>query len=130
MLLDNPSTGQDPKTHQNSTKNSVNQSAPYSSVTHDMQTVPELVHDPSPELLHSILKKFPPHACVVCIGHEPHIGQTASLMVFGELSNGLSIKKAGAYLISFPTNVDTWKGHLEWWRTSAQLRTLRKGSMS
>jgi len=97
------------------------------SVPNDIQTVPELVYDQSPRLLFSILQACPPHACVVCVGHEPHLGQTASLMVFGDHSNGLSVKKAGACLISFSANVAVGKGRLEWWIPPAQLWTLRKG---
>ena len=84
------------------------------SATNAIQPVPELVYDQSPKLLFSLLQGFPPHACVVCVGHEPHLGQAASLMVFGDRTNELSIKKAGACLISFTGNVDVGKGQLEW----------------
>ncbi len=47
-------------------------------------------------------------------GHEPHLGQTASLMVLGDYPNGLSVKMAGARLSSFTGSVDVGKGHLEW----------------
>lgn len=97
------------------------------SVPNDIQAIPELVYDQSPGLLFSILQGFPPHACVVCVGHEPHLGQTASLMVFGDHSNGLSVKKSGACLIAFTAKVDAGKGHLEWWIPPAQLRAMRKG---
>jgi len=97
------------------------------SVKGEIQIVPELVYDQTPGLLFSILQAFPLHAYVVCVGHEPHLGQTASLMVFGDHSNGLSVKKAGACLISFSANVGVGKGQLEWWMPPAQLRALRKG---
>jgi len=92
-----------------------------------IQLCPELVYDQSPMLLLPILQGFPPEAIVMCVGHEPHLGQTASLMVFGDYSNGLSVKKTGACLISFAGTVDVRKGQLEWWIPPAQLRALRKG---
>lgn len=96
-------------------------------ITATIQLCPELVYDQSPMLLFPILQEFPPEAIVLCVGHEPHLGQTASLMVFGDYSNGLSVKKAGACLISFAGAVDAGKGQLEWWMPPAQLRALRKG---
>ena len=96
-------------------------------ITATIQLCPELVYDQSPMLLFPILQGFPSEAIVLCVGHEPHLGQTASLMVFGDYSNGLSVKKAGACLISFAGAVDAGKGQLEWWMPPAQLRALRKG---
>ena len=92
-----------------------------------IQVCPELVYDQSPMLLFPILNRFPQDALVMCVGHEPHLGQTAALMIFGKNASGLSVKKAGGCLISFDGNADVGKGHLEWWMTPAQLRTLRKG---
>ena len=92
-----------------------------------IQLCPELVYDQSPMLLFPILHKLPQDASVMCVGHEPHLGQTGALMIFGKNSSGLSLKKAGACLISFVGKVDAGRGHLEWWMAPAQLRTLRKG---
>jgi len=93
-----------------------------------IQVCPELVYDQSPMLLFPILNKFPQDALVMCVGHEPHLGQTATLMIFGKHASGLSLKKAGACLISFDGKIEVGGGHLEWWMAPAQLRTLRKGS--
>ena len=93
-----------------------------------IQLCPELVYDQSPILLFPILHKLPQDAFVMCIGHEPHLGQTAALMIFGKNTSGLSLKKAGGCLISFDGNIDVGRGHLEWWMAPAQLRALRKGS--
>ncbi len=92
-----------------------------------IQLCPELVYDQSPILLFPILHKLPQDAFVMCVGHEPHLGQTAALMIFGKNASGLSLKKAGACLISFDEKVEVGGGHLEWWMAPAQLRTLRKG---
>jgi phosphohistidine phosphatase len=89
---------------------------------------PELVYDQSPMLLFPILQRLPQDTFVMCVGHEPHLGQTAALMIFGENASGLSVKKAGGCLISFDGSVGVGRGHLEWWMAPAQLRALRKGS--
>ncbi len=64
----------------------------------------------------------------MCVGHEPHLGQTAALMLFGYHSPSLSFKKAGSALIAFYKNPIIGQGMLEWWILPAQLRALRKGS--
>ena len=90
-----------------------------------IQLCPELVYDQSPMLLFPILQSLPQDAFVMCVGHEPHLGQTATLMIFGKTSSGLSVKKAGGCLISFDGNVGVGRGNLEWWMAPAQLRALR-----
>ena len=93
----------------------------------DIKITPELVYDQSPTLLFPILQTLPPEAVVMCVGHEPHLGQTAALMLFGQHSPSLSFKKAGSALIAFHKNAIIGKGILEWWMPPAQLRALRKG---
>jgi phosphohistidine phosphatase len=90
-----------------------------------IQLCPELVYDQSPVLLFPILQNFSRDASVMCVGHEPHLGQTAALMIFGKDSSGLAVKKAGGCLISFAGKVGVGLGHLEWWMAPAQLRALR-----
>ena len=90
-----------------------------------IQLCPELVYDQSPMLLFPILQGFPHDAVVMCVGHEPHLGQTAALMIFGKNSAGFSVKKAGGCLVSFDGNVGVGRGSLEWWMAPAQLRALR-----
>jgi phosphohistidine phosphatase len=67
----------------------------------EIDITPELVYDQSPLLLFPILQALPLEAIVMCVGHEPHLGQTAALMLFGNLSPSLSFKKAGSALITF-----------------------------
>ena len=93
----------------------------------EIEITPELVYDQSPMVLFPILQTLPPEAVVMCVGHEPHLGQTAALMVFGNHSPSLSFKKAGSALIAFHKNAIIGQGMLEWWLPPAQLRTLRKG---
>ncbi len=93
----------------------------------EMIITPELIYDQSPLLLFPLFQELPQESLVMCVGHEPHLGQATSLMVFGTHSNGLSVKKAGACLISFFGTAEIGKGYLEWWIPPAQLRALRKG---
>jgi phosphohistidine phosphatase len=93
----------------------------------EIEITPELVYDKSPMLLFPILQTLPPEAVVMCIGHEPHLGQTAALMLFGNHSPSLSFKKAGSALIAFHKNAIIGQGMLEWWLPPAQPRALRKG---
>ena len=93
----------------------------------NIEITPELVYDQSPMLLFPILQTLPPEAVVMCVGHEPHLGQTAALMLFGNHAPSLSFKKAGSALIAFHTHATLGQGILEWWIPPAQLRALRKG---
>jgi len=96
-------------------------------ISSDLAITPELVYDQSPMLLFPILQAFPSEAVVMCVGHEPHLGQMAALMLFGNHSPSLSFKTAGIALIAFHKNAAIGQGILEWWIPPAQLRALRKG---
>jgi len=93
----------------------------------EIEITPQLVYDQSPMVLFPILQTLPPEAVVMCVGHEPHLGQTAALMLFGNHSPSLSFKKAGSALIAFHKNAIIGQGMLEWWLPPAQPRALRKG---
>ena len=60
----------------------------------------------------------------LCIGHEPHLGLAAGILLTGKPCSGLSLKKAGACLIHIEESVRPAAGRLEWWLTAAQLRAL------
>ncbi len=86
----------------------------------------ELLPDADPGKLFPLLGAFPADTCVFCVGHEPHLSQTAGEMLFGEPIPSLSLKKAGACLIHFDGIPKPGKGHLHWWLTPGLLRALRK----
>ncbi len=96
-------------------------------VPSEIESTPELIYDQSTMLLFPILQALPSEAVVMCVGHEPHLGQAAALMLFGQHSSSLSFKKAGSALIAFHKNAIIGQGILEWWVPPAQLRALRKG---
>jgi phosphohistidine phosphatase len=86
----------------------------------------ELLPDASPEKIVPLLHAMPHNACAICVGHEPHLGEAAGLLLFGKPVAGLSLKKAGACLIDLPISVKTGRGRLLWWLTPGQLRVLGK----
>ena len=93
----------------------------------DIELTPELVYDQSPMLLFPILQALPSAAIVLCVGHEPHLGQLVALMLFGYHSPSLSFHNAGSALVSFQRKPMIGQGILEWWIPPAQLQALRKG---
>lgn len=92
-----------------------------------IQIVDALLPDaPSNQLL-SILRDLPPESCVICIGHEPQLGMTASVLLAGRATTSFPLKKAGACLIELPIPVKLGRGVLRWWLTPGQLRAMGKG---
>jgi phosphohistidine phosphatase len=86
----------------------------------------ELLPDAPPDEFLPIVHALPPHACAICVGHEPHLGETAGLLLFGKPVAGLSLKKAGACLIEIPHPIKAGRGRLHWWLMPGQLRSLGK----
>ena len=91
-----------------------------------VQIVDALLPDaPSSQLL-SILHGLPPESCVLCIGHEPQLGMTASVLLSGRATTSFPLKKAGACLIDLPAPAKPGHGRLRWWLTPGQLRAIGK----
>jgi phosphohistidine phosphatase len=90
----------------------------------ELQLRDELLPDASPEKLILLLAGLPEEACVVCVGHEPHLGEVAGVMLVGKPVAGLALKKAGGCLIEFEGAPKLGRGRLSWWLTAGQLRTL------
>ncbi len=84
-------------------------------ISQEIEITPELVYDQSPMLLFPILQALPSEAIVMCVGHEPHLGQMAALMLFGNHSPSLSFKTAGSAFIGFHKKAMIGQGILEWW---------------
>jgi phosphohistidine phosphatase len=76
----------------------------------------------------SLLQDLPPESCVICVGHEPHLGMAASVLLTGRASASFPLRKAGACLIEMPIPTKTGRGILRWWMTPSQLRTIGKES--
>ena len=84
----------------------------------------ELLSDAPPRLLFERLAKLPEDACVICVGHEPHLSAAAGLMIAGGPVAGLVFKKGGACCVRFETTVKPGEGQLRWWLMPMQLRAL------
>jgi phosphohistidine phosphatase len=91
-----------------------------------IRRVEELLPDAAPEQLFALLHEFPAESCVLCVGHEPHLGSAASVMLTGKPSAAFPFKKAGACLIEMPVPAKPGRGTLRWWMGPAQLRELSK----
>lgn len=93
----------------------------------DLRICDELLPEAPPDKLLVLLGSLPSDVTVVCVGHEPHLGEVAGVMLFGRAVPGLSLKKAGACSIAYDGSPRTGEGALHWWLTPALLRDLRKG---
>jgi len=91
--------------------------------------VDELLPDASPDRLLSILHDLPPESCVLCVGHEPHLGMLASVMLAGKPLMAFPFKKAGACLIELSIPAKPGRGVLRWWLTPDQLRAIGRGGL-
>ena len=91
-----------------------------------VQIVDALLPDAPPNQLLSVLQDLPPASCVLCIGHEPHLGLAASVMLSGRATASFPMKKAGACLIELSLSVKSGRGVLRWWLTPRQLREMGK----
>ena len=88
--------------------------------------VDELLPDAPPDRLLSILRDLPSKSCVLCVGHEPHLGMVASAMLVGKPSTAFPFKKAGACLIELSIPAKPGRGVLRWWLSPDQLRAMGK----
>jgi len=69
------------------------------------------------------LREVESGACVVLVGHEPHLGKLAGVLLFDSVAAPLPLKKAGAVCIDFIGPVEPGAGHL---RAFLPPRTLRQ----
>ena len=58
------------------------------------------------------LKDLKSGSSVVLVGHEPHLGKLAGLLLFGSTGAALPLKKAGAAVIDFVGPVEPGTGRL------------------
>jgi phosphohistidine phosphatase len=95
-------------------------------ISDDAQLCPELLSEASPEHFVKFLNSFSRDSTVLCVGHEPHLGFTAGVMICGQSAPGMAFKKAGACSIYFEGAPRLGAGLLEWWLPPAHLRRLGK----
>lgn len=91
-----------------------------------MQLREELAVGSSPQRILALLRQLPHESVVLCVGHEPVLGETASLLLAGHPSSRYPMKKAGAACLQINGEVAPGQGMLKWWLEPAQLRAFGK----
>jgi phosphohistidine phosphatase len=89
-----------------------------------IDTRDELTVGASPTEILLFLRSLPAESMIVCVSHEPLLGEVAGLLLCGKPTPGLSLKKAGVALIHLPEGPKPGRGTLRWWLEPKQLRTL------
>lgn len=95
-----------------------------------VDTRDELAPGSTPERLAALLSALQAESMVICVGHEPLLGETAAFLLCGKALSNFPLKKAGAALIHLSGGVKPGQGVLRWWLEPMQLRALGKGNSS
>lgn len=91
-----------------------------------VETRDELAAGTKPERLVAFLHTLPSDAVVICVGHEPQLGEVASLLLCGKALPNFPLKKAGAACIESEKLMALGQGRLRWWLQPMQLRAFGK----
>jgi phosphohistidine phosphatase len=91
-----------------------------------VETREELVVGAKPQQLVGLFRTLPSDAVVVCVGHEPQLGEAVSLLLCGKTLPNFPLKKAGAALIESGGVINPGQGRLRWWLQPMQLRAIGK----
>jgi len=91
---------------------------PETTLTFEQQLVPGA----SPDQLIKHLNKQIEEGTGVIVGHEPDLSSLISLLLFGETSVAIQLKKGGAALLDFSGHITSGQATLLWLMTPRQLR--------
>ena len=91
-----------------------------------VETREELAVGAKPEQLVALLNTLPSDSIVVCVGHEPQLGEVVSLLLCGKVLPSFPFKKSGAACIEVEGIIKPNQGRLRWWLPPLQLRVLGK----
>ncbi len=91
-----------------------------------VETREELAVGAKPEQLVTVLHALPSNAVVICVGHEPQLGEVVSLLLCGKALPNFPLKKAGAARIELTDGFKPGQGRLCWWLQPVHLRALGK----
>ena len=92
-----------------------------------VETREELAVGSTPGRILTFLRSLPTEAVVLCVGHEPLLGEVAALLLCGKQVAGFPMKKSGIGLIHLSDGLKPGQGLLQWWLQPVQLRALGKG---
>ncbi|MBX3303299.1 MAG: histidine phosphatase family protein [Nitrospira sp.] len=91
-----------------------------------VETREELAVGAKPEQLVHVLQTLPSDAVVLCVGHEPFLGELVSLLLCGKMLPNFPLKKAGAVCVEVAGRIKAGQCRLRWWFPPVQLRVLGK----
>ena len=91
-----------------------------------LETKDELAVGAQPDQLLALLRTLPSDAVVLCVGHEPLLGEVVSLLLCGKVSPNFQLKKAGAVGLELSSDVKPGQARLHWWLQPGQLRVIGK----
>ncbi len=91
-----------------------------------VETREELAVGAKPEQLVAHLSTLPSDSVVVCVGHEPQLGEVVGLLLCGKALPNFPFKKAGVACIEAEGIIRPSHGRLRWWFPPMQLRILGK----
>lgn len=91
-----------------------------------VETREELAVGARPELVVGLLRTLPLDAVVVCVGHEPQLGEVVSLLLCGKALPNFPFKKSGAAHVESEGVMNQGQGRMRWWLQPMQLRALGK----
>jgi phosphohistidine phosphatase len=72
------------------------------------------------------LEQLPGPGTVLVVGHQPHLGLLAGLLLTGAARPLIAFRKGGAALLEFPDRIRAGEGVLHWALTASQLRSLKQ----
>ena len=90
----------------------------------NLQLRHELLSEASPENFVALLSSFSHNDTILCVGHEPHLGHTAGVMVCGQPVPGLALQRTGDCSLFFQGTPRAGAGILEWWAPPSHLERL------
>lgn len=93
-----------------------------------LETKEELAVGVQPEQLVALLRTLPLDAVVLCVGHEPLLGESASLLLCGKVLPNFQLRKAGAVSLDLSEEVIPGQARLRWWLQPGQLRVIGKSA--
>jgi len=91
-----------------------------------VETIEELTPASDPSALADWLSRHASSNVVAVVGHEPHLGKLVTWLMAGAGTSRVEMKKAGAALLEFSSQVGEGGGTLQWLLTGSQLRRLGK----
>ena len=88
----------------------------------------DLRPDAPPDAILARLSNLPAASVVLCVGHEPHLSTTLSVMISGKTAASIEMKKAAACGVGFAGSPKAGAGKLLWLLPPKILRSLGRSS--